>query len=82
MPAAGGDTWSLATSLNGGSPEARPVRRLPEGRDCYSVEQVEYGSSYRDENTQEGLSGDQLAAYYDEAGAIARSFRFTDTTAQ
>jgi hypothetical protein len=45
---------------------------------CYAVEQVEYGSSYRDENTLPGLSTDQLQACYDKAGEIARSFRFTD----
>ena len=45
---------------------------------CYSVEQVDYGSIYRDENTLPGLSNNQLQAYYDEAGVIARSFRFTD----
>ncbi len=46
---------------------------------CYAAEQVDYGSDYRDENTLAGLSDDQLQAYYDEAGVIARSIRFTDT---
>ena len=52
--------------------------RIIHGGACYAVEQVEYGSVYRDENTQPGLSQDQLQAYFDKAGAIARSFRFTD----
>ncbi|HUX19985.1 MAG TPA: hypothetical protein VMW69_02025, partial [Spirochaetia bacterium] len=45
---------------------------------CYAVEQVENGSDYRDENTQPGLSDSQLNGYFDDAGVIARSFRFTD----
>ena len=156
VPTAGGDTWSMAASANGGSPEGTPVLtievfnvshdstkpypyplffsawvsvgvspdltgcyegieaepgtssakdvtvgglpfkvgttsdagmmkytnvtsyRIIHNGACFAVEQIDHGSVYTDENTLPGLSAEQLQAYYDEAGVIARSFRFTD----
>jgi hypothetical protein len=56
---------------------ADTYRVIHDGR-CYAVDQYRYGSSYRDDSMTTGISDDRLRAYYDEAGAIVRSFRFTD----
>jgi hypothetical protein len=76
----GGLPFKVGTTSDAGMMKYTNVTsyRIIHNGACYAVEQVEYGSSYQDENTQPGLTQDQLQAYYDKAGAIARSFRFTD----
>jgi len=53
-------------------------RTIHDGR-CYAVEQIERGSDYRDSSMKPGLTRDELDAYYNEAGTIARSFRFLES---
>lgn len=43
---------------------------------CYVIEQIEHGSSYRDETMKPGISDAALKGYYDQAGVIAKSFSF------
>ncbi len=44
---------------------------------CFVVEQLRTGSTYRDETMTPGLSDTTLASYYATAGDIAKSFKFT-----
>lgn len=44
---------------------------------CFAVEQVKTGSSYRDPSMTEGISDAILNGYYDEAGEIIKTFKFT-----
>ncbi len=76
----GGLPFKVGTTSDAGMMKYTVVTsyRIIHNGACYAVEQAEYGSSYRDENTLPGLSHDQLQAYYDQAGTIARSIRFTD----
>ncbi len=44
---------------------------------CFAVEQIKTGSSYRDSSMFQGIPDDQLNGYYDEAGKIIQTFKFT-----
>lgn len=44
---------------------------------CYGVETIENGSSYRDDTMKPGYSDAQLKAFFNQATAIAMTFRFT-----
>lgn len=44
---------------------------------CYVMEQIKAGSSYRDETMKTGISETTLNGYYNNAGTIAMSFKFT-----
>lgn len=44
---------------------------------CFVIEQLRTGSTYRDDTMTPGLSDTVLASYYAAAGDIAKSFKFT-----
>lgn len=44
---------------------------------CFVIEQLRTGSTYRDDTMTPGLSDATLASYYATAGDIAKSFKFT-----
>lgn len=44
---------------------------------CYVMEQVRNGSNYRDDTMKPGTSDTTLQNYYDIAGDIAKTFKFT-----
>ncbi len=44
---------------------------------CYVLEQVKAGSSYRDDTMKPGVTDATLNNYYDIAGNIAKTFKFT-----
>ena len=44
---------------------------------CYVLEQIKSGSSYRDNTMTAGTSDATLNSYYDVAGNIAKTFKFT-----
>lgn len=44
---------------------------------CYVLEQIKHGSSYKDETMKSGLSEATLDSYYNTAGKIAKTFKFT-----
>lgn len=67
----GGSQYTLATSY-----------RIIHDNRCFAIDQIERDSDYRDRYTRPGLSDADLIGYYDEAGVIARTFRFTDATTQ
>lgn len=51
--------------------------RTIHNKQCYVIEQVKVGSSYKDENMKNVISDSLLTNYYMSAGDIARSFVFT-----
>lgn len=75
----GGVTWkkfsfgdaAMQQYVNGAS--YRTVRN----NKCYVIEQIENGSSYRDETLVGGYSDADLRAFYAKTNAIVMSFRFT-----
>lgn len=44
---------------------------------CYVLEQIKYGSNYKDPTMKPGISKATLDSYYNTAGMIAKTFRFT-----
>jgi hypothetical protein len=44
---------------------------------CFAIEQIKTGSSYRDETMAPGTPDEVLNGYYVEAGNLIQSFRFT-----
>lgn len=44
---------------------------------CYVLEQIKAGTSYRDDTMKPGVAETTLTGYYNTAGAIAKTFKFT-----
>ena len=78
----GGSTFHVLTAEDAGMMQYMHIiaRRTVHDGLCYSIEQIETGSSYRDSSMKKGFSRSQLDSFFSQAGTIARSFRFTDTT--
>jgi hypothetical protein len=57
--------------------EGNSYRAVHNGK-CYAIEQVRAGSNYKDETMTEGVSPETLDSYYNQAGNIILSFKFTD----
>lgn len=76
----GGAAFHVLTAEDAGMMQYMHIIALRTVHDrlCYSIEQIETGSSYRDNTMKQGLSRSQLTAFFSEAGTIARTFRFTD----
>ncbi len=51
--------------------------RTIKGDTCYVIEQVQTGSSYKDATMVNGYTEAELAAYFNKAGAIVQTFKFT-----
>lgn len=56
--------------------QGESYRAIHNGK-CFAVEQIETGSSYRDETMLPGIPDATLKGYYDQAGEIIQTFRFT-----
>jgi hypothetical protein len=44
---------------------------------CYAIEQIKTGSTYRDDTMKGGFTDEELNLYYEKAGEIIKTFKFT-----
>lgn len=57
--------------------EGNSYRTIKNGT-CYVIEQIKTGSTYRDDQMQPGVTDTALNTYYDVAGAVVKTFRFSN----
>ena len=74
-----GVAFKRFSTLENNSPKYTQAEsyRTVHNNNCYVIEQIKSGTSYKDDKMAPGISDSTLEGYYNTAGIIAKTFRFT-----